>query len=75
METFVEYNPAVFGERLKELRIEKGVGQNKLAKDLGLSNASISYWENGKQEPSASAVYKLSVYFGVSADYLLGLTQ
>lgn len=75
METFVEYNPAVFGERLKELRIEKGVGQNKLAKDLGLSNASISYWENGKQEPSASAVYKLALYFGVSADYLLGLTQ
>lgn len=74
METFVEYNPAVFGERLKELRIEKGVGQNKLAKDLGLSNASISYWENGKQEPSASAVYKLALYFGVSADYLLGLT-
>lgn len=75
METFVEYSPAVFGERLKELRIEKGVGQNKLAKDLGLSNASISYWENGKQEPSASAVYKLALYFGVSADYLLGLTQ
>lgn len=75
METFVGYNPAVFGERLKELRIEKGVGQNKLAKDLGLSNASISYWENGKQEPSASAVYKLALYFGVSADYLLGLTQ
>lgn len=65
----------MFGERLKELRIEKGVGQNKLAKDLGLSNASISYWENGKQEPSASAVYKLALYFGVSADYLLGLTQ
>ena len=45
----------VLAERLKALRTEKGVGQNELAKELELSNASISYWENAKQEPSASA--------------------
>ena len=66
------YNPKIFAERLKELRAEKGVGQNALSRELGLSNASISYWENGKQEPCASALYKLSVYFGVSIDYLVG---
>ncbi|MBO7214292.1 MAG: helix-turn-helix transcriptional regulator [Clostridia bacterium] len=59
------------GERIKSLRIEKGIGQNKLAEDLGLSNASISYWETGKQIPSAEVIYKLAKYFGVSADYLL----
>ena len=63
----------VFAERLRDLRIEKGVGQNKLAADLGLSNASISYWENAKQEPTASAICKLSAYFDVPTDYLLGL--
>ena len=54
---------------------EKGIGQNKLARELGLSNASISYWENEKQEPTASALYKLASYFGVSCDYLLGLQE
>lgn len=64
-----------FAERIKALRMEKGVGQNKLAKDLSLSNASISYWETGKQIPSAEVVYKLAKYFNVSADYLLGLKE
>jgi transcriptional regulator with XRE-family HTH domain len=40
-----------------------------------VSNASISYWETGKQEPCAEAIYKLAAYFGVSADYILGLTD
>ena len=69
------YKSDVFAERLKELRLEKGIGQNKLARELGLSNASISYWENEKQEPTASALYKLDSYFGVSSDYLLGLQE
>lgn len=68
-----EFNAALFGERLRELRIERAIGQNRLAHDLSLSNASISYWETGKQEPTASAIFKLAAYFDVSADYLLGL--
>jgi transcriptional regulator with XRE-family HTH domain len=63
------------GERIKSLRVERGIGQNKLAEDLRLSNASISYWETGKQIPSAEVIYKLSKYFNVSADYLLGLKE
>ncbi len=57
------------------LRTDKNIGQNLLAKELGLSNASISYWETGKQMPTAEAIYKLAVYFDVSADYLLGITD
>ncbi len=68
-----DFTHSLFGERLKQLRTEKNIGQNQLAKELGLSNASISYWETGKQLPTIEAVYKLAVYFGVSADYLLGL--
>jgi len=67
------FNREVLGERLKMLRTEKNIGQNLLAKDLELSNASISYWESGKQEPTAQAIFKLAKYFNVSADYLLGL--
>lgn len=68
-----EFNRKVFGDRLKELRAEKRIGQNQLAEELDLSNASISYWETGKQEPSAAALFKLAQYFDVGLDYLLGL--
>ena len=59
--------------RIKALRNEKGIGQNKLADDIQVSNASVSYWETGKQIPSAEVLFKLAVYFDVSADYILGI--
>ena len=67
------FNPNVFAERLKALRHEFKIGQNELAYKLQLSNASISYWENAKQEPTASALFKLAKFFSVSVDYLIGL--
>ena len=70
-----KYDDRVFGERLKALRVEKNIGQNALAKELALSNASISYWETGKQMPTAEAIFKIALFFGVSADYLLGITD
>ncbi|MBQ8658990.1 MAG: helix-turn-helix transcriptional regulator [Clostridia bacterium] len=70
-----KFDCKVMGERLKTLRTEKNIGQNKLAADIEVSNASISYWENGKQEPSAQALFKLALYFDVSVDYILGITD
>ena len=70
-----EFDRRIFGERLKQLRKDAGIGQNQLAEQLQLSNASISYWETGKQSPTAEAVFRLAVFFGVSADYLLGLAD
>ena len=75
MTTGATFDSKIFGERLRELRIERGLGQNALARTLGLSNASISYWETGKQEPTASTIFKLASFFDVSSDYLLGLTD
>lgn len=57
------FNPNDFAERLKQLRKEFKLGQNELANKLELSNASISYWENAKQEPTASALFKLAKFF------------
>lgn len=62
-----------FAERLRELRIEKGLSQNELAKELGLSHAAISRWESDLRQPAASAIIMLAKYFGVTSDYLLGL--
>jgi transcriptional regulator with XRE-family HTH domain len=70
-----KFDRKLMGERLRFLRQEMGIGQNKLADALGISNASISYWENGKQEPTAEALFKLAVFFDVTVDYLLGITN
>jgi len=70
-----EFKRSLIAERLRELRSEKNLGQNQVASDLNLSNASISYWETGKQEPGALALFKLAQYYGVSVDYILGLEE
>lgn len=62
-----------FGERLKELRTEAGITQKQLASEIGNAQSAIAYWETNKQEPTISALKKLCVFFGVSADYLIGL--
>ena len=53
----------IFAERLKELRIEKSLGQVELAKALGVSNGIISLWENGLREPKLSNLVVLSEFF------------
>ena len=65
----------VFCERLKSIRLEKGLTQPKLAKMIGVSNGMISFWENGVHEPTVSYIIKLSKVLEVSSDYLLGLTD
>lgn len=63
----------IFSEKLKELRIEKGVGQVELAKAINVSKGIISLWENGLREPKLSNLVALSIFFEVSIDYLVGL--
>lgn len=65
----------LFAERLKELRSEANVGQVELAKRIGVSKGIISLWENGLREPSMSNLISLAKFFGVSVDYLVGLTD
>ena len=63
----------VFCERLKELRMEKGVGQIELSKAINVSKGIVSLWENGLREPKLSNLISLALFFGVSIDYLVGL--
>jgi len=62
-----------FGERLKSLRIERGLGQVELAKALNVSKGVISLWENNLREPSLSNIKTIAIYFKVTSDYLIGL--
>ena len=61
------------GKVIKQLRKDSNISRKKLAENIGVNVQTISYWESGSNEPKASYVYKLAIYFGVSADYLLGL--
>ena len=63
----------IFAERLKDLRTEKGIGQEKLADILEVSHGTISLWENGLREPKLSNLVRIAKHFGVSIDYLAGL--
>ena len=65
----------IFGERLKNLRKEKGLSQPQLAKEIGVSKGMISFWENGINEPTITYLIRLCNYFEVSADFLLGLSE
>lgn len=61
-----------FADNLKELRLEKGLGQEVLAKNLQVSKGIISLWENGLREPNMSSLIVIADYFGVSIDFLVG---
>ena len=64
-----------FGKNLKLLRLEKNIGQVKLANDLNVSKGIISLWENGKREPTISYAIAIAQYFNVTTDSLFGLEK
>ena len=57
------------------LRNQNGLTQAELADNLNISRASIGNYEAGKRLPDIDTLIKMSHYFGVSADYLLGLSE
>ena len=60
-----------FPRTLSLLRKEKKISQRKAAAELGVSQALLSHYENGKREPSLDMLNKMSHYFNVSIDYLI----
>lgn len=63
----------MFGQTLKELRLESGLTQAQLAGEIGVVQGTIYFWENSINEPTASYIVKLAEFFGVSCDTLLGI--
>lgn len=67
---------AILSERIKELRIEKGLSQDELAKYMAIKNRStLAGWELGRVSPDHEMIIKLANFFDVSTDYLLGVTS
>lgn len=51
--------------RIEEIRKDRGINQEELAKALGVSRQTISSLENGRYNPSIELAYRLSKYFGM----------
>lgn len=62
-------------ENLKKLRLERNISQQKLAEAIGLSQQTITKYENGKSQPDFQTLMALAEYFHTSTDYLIGYTN
>lgn len=62
-----------FKNNLKELRLERNLGQIELANAIQVSKGIISLWENGLREPNMYSLIKLAQFFNISIDELVGL--
>ena len=61
--------------RLKELRQEKKLTQQELAKEIGVSKLTILNWEKGEHQIKSEKAQQLADIFGVSVGYLLGFNN
>ena len=57
--------------RLRELRVERNMSQQRLAMELSMTQNTISRYENGEREPGIKELIRIADYFNVSLDYLL----
>lgn len=65
----------MLGSVLKQLRKEKGILQSVLAKDINVTQATISSWEIERTAPNIAQLNLLANYFNVTVDYLIGRTD
>lgn len=64
------YKPAY-----KAARAIKGITQEAAASIIGVATSTLSKWESGETEPTASQLYKMSVMYGIPVDRLIGLEK
>ena len=65
---------AIFGERIKELRLKKGLTQRQMADTFGITERNYQRYE-ATDSPSNDTLLKLADFFNVTTDYLLGRTD
>lgn len=63
------------GPRIKKLREQEKYSQLDLAKLLNISNSTLSQYENGAREPGYEVLRAIATFFGVTTDYLMGLSD
>lgn len=65
----------LFGKRLKSLRLTAGEEQSELAEVVGVGTSMVSQWETGRHYPEVSKLIDICAHYGVTVDYILGLSE
>ena len=71
-------NTKFFQERLEDLIVQKkkrGTSQNQIAEEIGITPSSLSSYASDSKEAGINSLCKIAKYFGVSTDYLLGMSD
>lgn len=63
----------LLSQRLRELRGKRTI--QEIAEKVGISRVALGYYESNQRTPDAKMIYKLAKYYGVSADYLIGMSD
>ena len=64
-----------YNEIIRDLRIDNDLKQEAIAKELNITKQQYSLYETGQREFKVIHIKKLCEFFGVSADYILGLPK
>ena len=64
-----------YGQRIRELREERGLSLMALAKAIGVSDTAVCKWENQLAEPKLCYIVRMADFFNCSADFLTGRTD
>ena len=71
-----EFNGDLIAARIRALRKEEGISTLRFTPAIGASkNSVVIHWETGRNIPSSYFIFQIASTFGVSADWLLGLTD
>ena len=62
----------IIGRTMKENRLAQHLTQKQLAEKIGATHASVSYWENGVNNPNVKDCWRIADVFGISIDELIG---
>ena len=62
-------------QRIEQVMASEKLSANQFAKEIGVKQSQVSEWLKGKAKPGYDTLRKMSLTFGVSADYFLGIKE
>ena len=67
--------PAIVGQKLKEIREQKGLKSKDVAAALGMNKSTYSHYEQGERFPKLDTFYDICKYYDINPDYLFELSE
>ena len=64
-----------FGDRLRKMRLERGLTQEQLAQQIGVAKSTLTGYEKGNREPDVFKIKRILEVLDMDSDYLLGISR